>query len=278
MLSKKEFPAFAKKVVPFLHVTTHIQGRKDDDLFHRKNKFGGYPTLAFMDASGEILLTLHPSQRSIEGFEEAFELASRYASLRKRAKTDPQAAKDFLILRLEMKKLPFDQAMAEAKGMCFTPKERLAFETALVEGLFRLKLDQATKALAHLHLQEGPARRAREILQDLEIREELKPLRRMRPGSKEARPYEIAYGLFKKGKIPSGKPHFDSLYWTSVSKAAFQKKDARVLEAALKQLRRAFAKSNPKWVQGLEEKLRLLKEQSSGDSQLNKESPKKERP
>ena len=274
MLSKKEFPAFAKKVVPFLHVTTRIPGRKNDDLFRKKNKFGGYPTLAFMDAEGEKILTLHPSQRSLQGFEEAFQQASRFASLRERAKSDPKAAKAFLILQMEMKKLSFDDAREAAKGMDFEPQERLAFEQALVETLLRMKPADAKKALARIHLQKGPAERAQRILQDLEIREELKPLRRMRPGSHQERPYHIAYGLFKKGRVPSGKPHFDTLYWTSVSQAAFQKKDVEALEAALNKLRVAFGKTNPKWLKGWEEKLRLLQKQTPAVSKKGPPSSK----
>ena len=262
MLSKDEFLPFAQKVVPFLHVTTHIKGRKNDDLFRKKTRFGGFPTLGFMDADGEMILILHPSQRSLQGFEEAFQQANRFASLRERAKSDPKAAKAFLILQMEMKKLGFEEASEVARGMDFEPQERLAFERALVETLLRMKPAEAKKALARLQLHKGPAARARQILQDLEIREELKPLRRMRPGSKQERPYSIAYGLFKKGRVPSGKPHFDTLYWTSVSQAAFQKKDVETLEAALDQLRAAFGKTNPKWVKGWEEKLRLLKQQN----------------
>jgi hypothetical protein len=282
VLSKDQFPTFASKVVPFLHLTTRIPGRKNDDLFHQKNRFGGFPTLAFMDEEGEIILTLHPSQRSLEGFEEAFAKASRYVDLRRNAGKDPKASKDFLFLRMEMKELSFSEAWAQAKTMRFTPEERLRFEKALVETLLRLPLDQAKMAFASLSLQEGPAARARAILQDLEIRKELLPLRRMRAGSKKKRPYGLAYGLFKKGKVPSGKPHFDSLFWTSVSEAAFQKKDVPVFEEALRRLREAFAKNNPKWVQGLENKLsqlkkELQKKQSKPQNESQSKSPTKDK-
>jgi len=261
VLSKDQFLAFAKKVVPFLHITTKIKGRKDDDLFNRKIRFGGYPTLVLMDPEGEILLTLHPSQRSLQGFEEAFAQASRYYHLREASKKDPGAAKAFLLLRMEMKKLPFEKALSLSKDMEFSPKERLRFEKALVETLLRLGLPEAKKAFSSLPWDPSIAARGRQILQDLEIRETLKPLRRVRAGSKKKRPYHLAYGLFKKGKIPSGKPHFDSLYWTSVSQAAFQKKDVAAFEAALKQLRKAFGKTNKRWLKGFEDRLQQLKKE-----------------
>ena len=144
----------------------------------------------------------------------------------------------------------------------FTPKERLAYETALVETLSRLGLENATAQVAKLQLLAGPKARADEILVDLEIRKELRPLmRRYRPGIDPDPPYHLAYDLYRKGKLPSDKPYVDSGYWSAVSRTAFKKKDVKAFEAALNHLRPAIAKSNAGWLKRLESQLETLKKQ-----------------
>ncbi len=258
MLSEKSFTDFSRRVVPFLHVTTKIPGRKGDDLFRRLNPFGGFPTLAFMDEEARILLRLHPTKRSIEGFREGLALATRFVRLRGLAASDPGSAEEFLILRLELQRLGFEEAVAEAKKLRLGPERRSRFEAALVETLRRMEVGKARRALEGMKLSPEAAARAREILQDLEIRNELAPLRRMRPGGGEP-PYELAYALFKKGKVPSGKPHFDSLYWTSLSRAAFRKGDLETFEAAFEHLRRAFRSDRSGFLEGLETQLEILR-------------------
>jgi len=262
VLSKDGIEKFTSKVIPFLHVTTKIPGKKYDDLL-LKNHFGGFPTLAFMDAEGKILTTLHYTKRSIEGFEETLRQVSRLQDLRSRAETDPQAAKDLLFLELDMKTLRYAAARERAKGMDFTKAERLAYETALVETLSRLGLEKATAEVAKLSLQPGPKARAQEILSDLQINKELRPLMRgYRPGVDPEPPYHLALGLYHRGLLPSDKPNLNSLYWSGVSRAAFKTKDIQAFEAALKRLRGAFSKSNPQWIQNLETQLSTLSKEA----------------
>ncbi len=259
MLSQDGIQKFTNQVIPYLHVTTRIPGKKYDNLL-RKNGFGGFPTLAFMDAEGKVLTKLHYSKRSLEGFAESLKNVSRLQDLRARAASDPQAAIDLLLLEMEMKTLRFEAAKERAKGLDFTPAERLVYEAALVETLSRLSLEKAKAAVATLDLQAGPGARARAILGDLEIRKELRPiLRRYRPGVDPDPPYHLAYGLFRKGRLPSDKPHVDTLYWTSLSRAAFKVKDVKAFEAALDHLRPAIAKTNASWLKSLEDKLVALK-------------------
>ncbi|MDJ0975739.1 MAG: hypothetical protein QNJ98_14860 [Planctomycetota bacterium] len=80
-LSAADFPEFAKKVVPFLHVTTRIADRKYDSLLQEKG-FRGFPSLAFMDAEGNILA--QPQGRSVESFDKTLTALERYDDLQKR--------------------------------------------------------------------------------------------------------------------------------------------------------------------------------------------------
>ncbi len=273
VLSQDGIEAFTSKVIPFLHITTRIPGKKYDDLLVKRGR-AMFPTLAFLDADGRFLTTLHYTKRSLQGFEDTLAKVARLQKLRARAATDPQAAKDLLLLELDMKALSFTAARDRAKGMSFSPGERRIYEAALVETLVRFGarhgVDEAKEAVAALDLESGPRARAKAILEDLEIRATLRPiLRRRRPGIDPDPPYHLAYALFRKGRVPSDKPRVDLLYWTSLSRAAFQVKDVRTFEAAVRHLRPALTKSNAAWLKRLEAKLALLKQQAGIEKQAD---------
>ena len=80
-LSDPAFGPWAKSVVPFLHVTTRIAGRKYDGLLGEKG-FRGFPSLAFMDAEGNILAK--PQSRSVTAFESTRTALIEHADLVKR--------------------------------------------------------------------------------------------------------------------------------------------------------------------------------------------------
>lgn len=81
MLSDPAFPAFSAKVVPFMHVTTRIPDRKHEKLLSEKG-FRGFPSLAFMDAKGEVIAK--PQGRSVEVFEKTLVALGQRADLQKR--------------------------------------------------------------------------------------------------------------------------------------------------------------------------------------------------
>ena len=60
---------------------TRIEGHPDDDLLTDKG-YRGHPTLAFMNAEGEVLG--RPMDRSIESFEATLRAIDAYAALEKR--------------------------------------------------------------------------------------------------------------------------------------------------------------------------------------------------
>lgn len=80
-LSAEGFPEFAKKVVPYLHVTTRIADRPHENLLQEKG-FGGFPSLAFMDAEGTVLA--QPRGRSVEAFDTTLSALERYDDLKTR--------------------------------------------------------------------------------------------------------------------------------------------------------------------------------------------------
>lgn len=60
---------------------TRIEGHPDDDLLTDKG-YRGHPTLAFMNAEGEVLG--RPMDRSVESFEATLKAIDAYAALEKR--------------------------------------------------------------------------------------------------------------------------------------------------------------------------------------------------
>jgi hypothetical protein len=80
-LSAKEFPAFAQEVVPFLHVTTRITGHPYDGLLSEKG-FRGFPSLAFMDAEGNVIA--RQSERTVEGFHKTLDAVKKFMGLKER--------------------------------------------------------------------------------------------------------------------------------------------------------------------------------------------------
>lgn len=275
MLSKDGIEDFTSKVIPFLHLTTKIPGKKHDDLLLKRGR-GGFPTLEFMDADGNVITALHYTKRSLEGFHEGLANAKRLLELTAAAKDDPKAARQLLLLQMEMKTVRFGQAVERAKGMEFSPEQRLAYETALVETISRLGLEKAKKAVDSLELGDAPMARAKVILADLEIQKELQPLMRgYRPGVDPEPPYEIALGLYRKGRYPSNTTYAFSLFWSSVSRAAFKQKDVKAFEASVKHLRPSLEKTNAAWLKRLEAQLETLKKDSGVDDAGSADSPKK---
>lgn len=275
MLSKDGIEEFTSKVIPFLHLTTKIPDKKYDDLFLKRGR-GGFPTLEFLDADGKTITALHYTKRSLEGFQESLTNAERLLQLADAAKTDPAAARELLLLQMKMKTVRFSQALERAKGMDFTPEQRVAYESELVETLTRLGLEQARKAVASLDLQDAAMARARVILSDLEIQQELRPLMHgYRPGIDPEPPYGLALGLYRKGRFPSNTSYAFSLFWSAVSRASFAQKDVKAFEAAVKHLRPGLTKTNPAWLERLEAQLESLRKDAGGDGTGSVHSPKK---
>lgn len=98
VLRSPEFQEFAKDYVMFLHVTTMIEGRKDDELLMR---IGGaaFPHVVVMDVDGSVVRE-HNAAPSVEAFRETGEAGKARVALRQRAKAgDRNAILQFALAR-----------------------------------------------------------------------------------------------------------------------------------------------------------------------------------
>jgi hypothetical protein len=74
-----------------LHITTHVEGDKYDKLLREKGGTG-FPTLAFMDADGNVLAK-HEGQRSVAAFESSAAKAKEFLDLKAKAEAGDRAAR-----------------------------------------------------------------------------------------------------------------------------------------------------------------------------------------
>lgn len=121
-LSDQEFPAFAKEVIPFLHTTTKIEGHPYDGLLREKG-FGGFPSLAFMDASGNVIA--NQGDRSVKGFRETHAAVKSFQDLQARvAKGEKGLEFELFVAEWNLGTLDFDKAKARVEGMSKLSEEQ----------------------------------------------------------------------------------------------------------------------------------------------------------
>jgi len=213
-------------MVLFLHITTKIDGRKDDDLLRRVGG-GGFPHLVAMDAEGKVLGS--PPGRSVADFrtmKEYFELK-------------PKADKGDAVAKIEF------------------------FIRAMPMGDYKT-LDDAKKYLATLKkvTKEQQARIDEQFL-GLEVQEILKPVRENRDRSKN-RELEAAAGktllaMHKKGRIPKSEGLFGEIYSYILTHAEVAK-DIPAFEEALKLLEERFPEAT-QWLDAKRKILEKMKEE-----------------
>jgi len=132
-LLTEEFKEFTKGVVPFLHITTHIEGRKDEDLFGTLGG-RGFPTFFFLDAKGDVVAQ-HDGPRSAEGFAATKEKAQEFIDLRNKAAAGDKAAKfKYTLARAGMGKLTVAELQKEIKGLGkLSDADQATYRSALAE-------------------------------------------------------------------------------------------------------------------------------------------------
>ena len=96
MLSSEEFKAFTAEVVPFLHVTSRVEGEHHPKLLEEKGG-RGFPYLVVLDAKGEVLSQV--ADRSVDGFRKAVKDAGDFTTLSAKEKRSP--AEEMKLLRLQ---------------------------------------------------------------------------------------------------------------------------------------------------------------------------------
>lgn len=115
-LSDQEFPEFAKEVIPFLHTTTKIEGHPYDGLLLEKG-FRGFPSLAFMDAEGNVIAT-HQGERSVKAFRKTHADVKAYQDLQARiAKGEKGLDYALFVAEWNLGSLDYDKAKARAEAM-----------------------------------------------------------------------------------------------------------------------------------------------------------------
>jgi hypothetical protein len=113
LLSDPKFYEWARGVVLYCHVTTHLKDHKYDGLLREKGGTG-FPTLAILAADGELLVR-HEGARTVAGVTATAEKAKKVAELRTRAAADPKAALDLLDVEAEAGMVPPAEMIRRAK-------------------------------------------------------------------------------------------------------------------------------------------------------------------
>ncbi|MHC4514972.1 MAG: hypothetical protein ACYS5W_14855 [Planctomycetota bacterium] len=232
MFSTTEFSDWSKQHVMFLHVTTRLEDRKHDGLLKEKG-FRGFPSLAFMDASG-IVTARHAGQRDLEGLSKTAEKADAYLALRKKAESGDEVAGQHLFVQsLGLGHYDF------ARGSL-----RMA---ALRDKLPATLRADAEQKLIDLQYQELTA----------QLRKQLEQL-----GQQEYRRRweQLGVEFFQANRLPSG--YYARGVATSVMNYAERKKDATLFAKALEVYKQRVGdqKVYTRVIERYEERLQKLRE------------------
>ena len=225
VFSTEPFHALAREVVPFLHVTSEVEGRKDDGLFYRKVG-GEFPRLLALDSDGGPLGVLYGD--SVESLRAGLRKAEDFRLLL--AKKDRTPAEELYVLRNEM-------------------------------ALGRLAAADIRKRIAALRDLEEPVRRELDLrLLDQEITEALERLDGPGRGARHAACGELA-GYWRAGREPRIDSHRYTTFFLLILEFAEGEGDVELFERGLGRLR-AHLGGNSEWVgflSDLERRLANLK-------------------
>ncbi|MHC4078642.1 MAG: hypothetical protein ACYST0_09425, partial [Planctomycetota bacterium] len=117
----------------FCHIDSKVKGRPHATL--RKDKgLMGLPSIAFLDATGQVLIQVPYDARTVDGFRRTGARAQEYVALRKAAAAgDEQATTRFLIMQLEERQVLLVAARTrDAKLKKVTPKQRKHLDELLL--------------------------------------------------------------------------------------------------------------------------------------------------
>ena len=133
-LLTEEFKEFSETVVPFLHITTQIEGRKHDDLLGTVGG-RGFPSFFFLDAKGEVVGQVQGSDRTAEGFAESAKQAQEFIDVRNKAAAGDKGAKfKYALARAGMGKLTVEEFKKEIKGVGkLSDADQAAYNGALAD-------------------------------------------------------------------------------------------------------------------------------------------------
>lgn len=201
----------------FCHIDSKVKGRPHATL--RKDKgLLGLPSLAFLDAEGQVLIRVPPDARSVEGFWRTGARARKYVALRKAAAAgDDKATTEFLIMQLEERQVLLTDGRArDAKLEKVTPSQRKHLDALLLN----LEISTAARAAGR------------------------DPEKRRATGKRFLK-------MLKDGPRPNA--HVSRGFWFFILEHAEAEKDIQSFELALNGMRKALAVTDPgkPWVKNL---------------------------
>lgn len=225
VLSKDEFATWGKDYVLFLHVTSRIKDRPNDDLLGKKGG-NGFPYLVFLDAEGNVIAK-HNGARNVEGFSKTAETANKFVELKKKADGgDKEAKVDLTLIQLEMGSVSVEDA-----------KKAIADSGVELAGDRKAKFD--------------------ELLLNAEINEVLQSV----DGDNEESVVtagEKLYKMAQEGRTPK-EENVVANFWSVIVTYADKKEDVKAFEQGLGELKERFG-SNPRAAKWFEEKEARLEE------------------
>lgn len=131
MLSSPEFQEFAKSVVLFVHVTSHVEGEQHPHLLREKG-FVSFPSLCFMDADGRV--TVRAPQRDVASLGAVRARLGELAELRDlAAEGDVDASRRLFLCEIELDMLTAAQIQEHRNKFELDEEETARVEQALVD-------------------------------------------------------------------------------------------------------------------------------------------------
>jgi len=134
-LSDDGFPEFGKEVVLFIHITTQIEGRKDEKLF---SEIGGtgFPHVVAMNPAGKVIGELHWEKRTVDGCRELMKDGKAFTELMAKAeKGDNGARIEYFPKALKLGHFKLAEAKTYYAGLKNVPAEAKKEIDGLLAGL-----------------------------------------------------------------------------------------------------------------------------------------------
>ncbi len=177
----------------------------------------GLPSLAFLDADGEVLVQVPAQDRTVESIRRTLARSETWVRLRRAAaEGDAEAAGRFLLMQLEEHRLEF--AAATKQRAALDPSLDRALLAALDVRLFDLEISAAVRAVGQAE------------------RHTLGPR---------------FFAMLRDGPRPS--PHVTRGFWFAILEWAERERDPKAFAAGLEGMREALAITDPgaTWIPGL---------------------------
>lgn len=223
LLTTPEFKAFTGKVVPYLNITTHIEGRAHEGLL-REVGGRGFPTMKFMDGDGNVLG--EPGGRDIAAFEKALASIESVFDLEKRIEAGEKGLEVKLFLaKMDMGAYKFEAAKKKAAS-------------------FEKLTDEEKKAIA-----------AKMV--NLEVDHIMESAMTSEEGIKEAAVRFME--MVKEGNIPTGETA--GMFWSVIAMKAEEDKNIEMFEKALNALLKQYGEEEgaAEYFDSMQEKLDKMK-------------------